>query len=104
MLDVLRSRRSGSQDEQPADLPSVTSETHPIRLSWIAHSTQDEDESFYFAVSYCPGKVVGSWRRCLAIDLAGLREHHGITRIVCLLNDAELRVRYPRMHSCVSML
>lgn len=30
--------------------------------------------------------------RSLAADLRTLREQHGVTAIVCLLNDAELRV------------
>ena len=55
---------------------------------------------------YCPGKIVKKPRaraghedessaapisRDLRMDLAYLRRQHGVDRLVCLLNDAELR-------------
>ena len=45
---------------------------------------------------FCPGKVVTrnavKYERDLHLDLRHLKEQHGITCVLCLLNTAELRV------------
>ncbi|KAJ1488887.1 hypothetical protein T484DRAFT_1781887 [Baffinella frigidus] len=68
-----------------------TSSSHPITVSWVDASKPDG----CIALSYCPGKNLVRdgirWERSLAADLAHLKNAHGVTVVVCLLSDAELR-------------
>mmetsp|Transcript_20204 Transcript_20204/g.51172 ORF Transcript_20204/g.51172 Transcript_20204/m.51172 type:complete len:206 (-) Transcript_20204:82-699(-) len=71
------------------------SDTHPISISWVAGPEDAPCISGRLGLCYCPGKKVlrGGIQhdRDLAKDLRVLRDTHGVTTIVCLLNDAELR-------------
>lgn len=101
------------------------SDSHPITISWIAGPEDSQVIAGRLGLCYCPGKKVGvqdndhlqhdahqlwvvqvvrsgvTHDRDLSKDLHTLREVHGVTTIVCLLNDAELRVR-PTMPECRS--
>ena len=66
-----------------------------LRVSWIANSCLEEPYSSHgsLAISACPGAKTRSTQRDIKQDLGYLRDTCGISRLVCLLNDAELRVR-----------
>ena len=85
-------------------LPPQTSETHPIRVSWVARA--GESGGGQLGLCFCPGKRLLKSRlrraghrdesgqpiaRDLRADLARLRNNFGATCIVCLLSAAELR-------------
>ena len=91
-----------------------TSDTKPITVSWIirgsealssgggGHAPQQPHAqvtvvSGALGLCYCPGKQHSRGGRRIArsldTDLSRLREHHKVDCLVCLLNDAELRVR-----------
>lgn len=68
-----------------------------IEVSWIAGSEESSgpwhDSHGSLAISFCPGKRVGALRRDAKADLKCLKTKHEIDTVVCLLNEAELRVR-----------
>mmetsp|Transcript_127467 Transcript_127467/g.248410 ORF Transcript_127467/g.248410 Transcript_127467/m.248410 type:complete len:307 (+) Transcript_127467:73-993(+) len=79
----------------------VTSESHPIGVSWISRGTEGRGS---LGLCFCPGKRLQRSRlragheeagrpilRDLSSDLRRLREHFGCGMLVCLLNEAELR-------------
>lgn len=84
---------------------AVTSETHPMRLSWVSATGADGGGGGgRLGLCFCPGKQIQRSRlragheesgqpimRDLGADLRRLRQHYGVTQLVCLLNDAELR-------------
>ena len=90
----------------PIPVNAQTSDTHPIRVSWVTAAPEDGDsvaESARLGLCFCPGKQIVKSRlragheesgrpimRDLAQDLARLHGL-GIRQLVCLLNDAELR-------------
>lgn len=67
-----------------------------IEVSWIAGvsepSTPWPESQGSLAISFCPGKRVGALRRDAKADLQCLKTKHQIDVVVCLLNEAELRV------------
>jgi len=71
-------------------LKRVTSSTQPITISWILNCGGGR-----LGLCFCPGKKVqrGSvvWERDMRMDLERLRDMHGTTTIVCLLDTYELR-------------
>lgn len=69
--------------------------SHPLRVSWVANSCLEEPYSHHgsLAISACPGAKTRSTQRNIKQDLSFVRDTYGISHIVCLLNDAELRVR-----------
>mmetsp|Transcript_6316 Transcript_6316/g.13929 ORF Transcript_6316/g.13929 Transcript_6316/m.13929 type:complete len:204 (+) Transcript_6316:116-727(+) len=74
-------------------VPSKTSQTNPITLSWII---KDHAKcSGQLGLCFCPGKKVVRdgvrHDRHVDEDLQRLRDHFQVTTIVCLLNAAELR-------------
>jgi protein-tyrosine phosphatase len=72
-------------------LPTRTSASHPITVSWLDAAAPDGR----LGLCYCPGKNVVRegvrWARSLDEDLAHLISAHGVNVVVCLLSDAELR-------------
>ena len=72
-------------------LPTRTSASHPITVSWLDAAAPDGR----LGLCYCPGKNVVRegvrWARSLDEDLAHLISAHGVNVLVCLLSDAELR-------------
>lgn len=62
----------------------------PIPVSWLLQTS----DGGKFGLSFCPGIVLQrgalNVNRSLTNDLAHLKQHHGVTTIVCLLNVAEL--------------
>ena len=106
--DMSRLRQTGRDNVE-------TSDSKPITVSWIvrgseasssgggSHAAPQQPHAQIPVVSgalglcYCPGKqhTRGGRRiaRSLDADLSHLREHHKVDCLVCLLNDAELRVR-----------
>ena len=88
-----------------ANTPTVTSKSHPVRLAWVWRAPTDSCASTgRLAVSYCPGKQIGAWRRSLLDDLTRLRDHFRIDTVACLLSDAELRVRIPSLRNMCTLL
>ncbi len=77
-----------------------TSESHPIRVSWVVGDPAHE-QGGRLGLCFCPGKRAAQGRgaaqrpihRSLHADLQRLRQHFGVSTVVCLLNDAELAVR-----------
>ena len=73
-------------------LPTRTSASHPITVSWLDAADAREGA---LGLCYCPGKNVVRegvrWARDLQRDLQHLISAHGVTVVVCLLSDAELR-------------
>lgn len=66
-----------------------TSETHPIRVSWL------KSPQGGLGLTFAPGKRASSqagrrWHRDLELDLTRLREHERVDALVCLLSDDEL--------------
>ena len=93
--------------KQP-DRSVETSDSRPITVSWIIGGggaagppASCSDAPCVWAhgmmgLCFCPGKQHVRGGRCLArsldLDLARLKQKYGIQCVVCLLNDAELRV------------
>lgn len=78
-----------------AALPSKPAQS--IEVSWIAGAPEvagpwTTDSTGSLAISFCPGKRVGALRRDAKADLQCLKNKHAIDMVVCLLNEAELRV------------
>jgi ADP-ribosyl-[dinitrogen reductase] hydrolase len=75
-----------------------TSLTDPIEVGWLPTPWRGR-----VGLTFAPGKyddyaLSGPWARDLDLDLARLREHHGATRLVTLLEDHELdELRIPRL-------
>jgi len=80
---------------------AVTSESHPIGISWISSGEEGRGS---LGLCFCPGKKLQRSRfrpgheeagrpilRDLSSDLRRLRDHFGCGMLVCLLNEAELR-------------
>lgn len=74
-------------------VPVRTSTTDPIEVFWVdtsAHGTAGR-----LGLTFAPGKraaglvVGGAWRRDLDLDLARLREHHGVDLLVSLMEAHE---------------
>ena len=72
-------------------LPTRTSASHPITVSWLDAAAP----AGRLGLCYCPGKNVVRegvrWARSLDEDLGHLITAHGANVVVCLLSDAELR-------------
>ena len=74
-----------------------TSLTHPIRVDWLTVDGIDPPWAGRVGLTFAPGKkdaqaMGGAWDRDLCLDLAHLRDGHGVSHIVCLLEDHEFRL------------
>ena len=75
---------------------AITSATHVMPVRWVL--SDHPDHGGKIATSYCPGKIVPAaqgrraWMRDVHQDLAHLLDQEHIRVVVCLLNEAELRV------------
>ncbi|RMF88298.1 MAG: hypothetical protein D6739_00300 [Nitrospirae bacterium] len=71
--------------------PPRTSETDPIEVAWLPPALPGR-----IGLTLAPGKRATSalsprpWRRDLGADLDRLAEVHGVTTLVCLMEDHEL--------------
>lgn len=74
-------------------VPVRTSTTDPIEVFWVdasAHGTAGR-----LGLTFAPGKRAaglvfgGTWERDMALDLARLREHHGVDLLVSLMEAHE---------------
>ena len=100
--DAAGARRAGPWPQRPVPwmkeahkaLPTRTSASHPITVSWL-DVERGESASGCLGLCYCPGKNVVRegvrWSRDLQADLQRLLTVHRIQCVVCLLSDAELR-------------
>eukprot|EP00656_Telonema_subtile_P017416 TRINITY_DN19343_c0_g1_i3.p1 TRINITY_DN19343_c0_g1~~TRINITY_DN19343_c0_g1_i3.p1 ORF type:complete len:239 (-),score=53.99 TRINITY_DN19343_c0_g1_i3:101-817(-) len=81
---------------------TTTSEAKPQRVSWalLAEKEGCDDpirSKGGVGLTHCPGKVVKAgrdgceWKRDMRTDISHLKEQHGVTMLVCLLNKPELR-------------
>ena len=75
-------------------------DTKPILVSWVcgAEATGgSEQEQGRFGICHCPGKQIAMGRdgkahnRSIQIDAEQFRAVHGVSQIICLLNQYELR-------------
>lgn len=87
-----RAKPTTTTDARTPSAHTVTSDSNPIYLSWVAAAEAGPGR---LGLVCCPGRVTTrqgavTHKRSLRQDLERLRDAYGVTVLVCLLNDAEL--------------
>lgn len=95
---IQKDSQPGEDGGNKARRGSTVTSDDPIKVSWILKAEKEGHEGTG-AIGCChaPGKVVkngrdgATWQRDLKKDLHHLKETHGVTVLICLLDLYELR-------------